>query len=335
MGGLASHDYPTDGWVANRTVDFLSQSTRLGHFRGAGAGVFRAFSVDQLGPRTVNRSTSGNLRSWLMCSDGGMDLPTYSTLRIERVAGQQLATLVLNRPECLNALSRVLLSELAKACQWLNDQHDIKVLVVRGEGRAFSAGFDLGDFKGGAEEISPRDSADLGRVAAEALTGVRQLTIASIHGHCVGGGLVLAASCDLRVAADDTYFSIPEVDLGIPLAWGGVPRLTRELGPAITKELILTCRQFSATEAKAVRFLNRIVPLPELDQVVEELAHELAEKPGFAIRSTKQQVNAVMEEIAGTGRSANDADTLAAALSDPESRAASVRYLESRSTNYG
>ena len=259
-----------------------------------------------------------------------MDIASLSTLRVDREAGSAVAALLLDRPRRLNALSRVLLTELADVCRWLDDQHDIKVVVIRGEGRAFSAGFDLADFGSRSGEMSVRDTADLGRIAAEALTEVRQLTIASVHGHCVGGGVVLAASCDLRVAADDARFSIPEVDLGIPLAWGGIPRLARELGPAVTKELVLTCRPFDAAEAKALRFVNTVVPPADLDRAVDDLARRLASQPGFALRSTKQQVNAVMEEIAGTGRSANDADTLAAALADPESLDASRRYLEAR-----
>ena len=143
---------------------------------------------------------------------------------------------------------------------------------------------------------------------------------------------MLAAACDLRLAADDTRFSIPEVDLGIPLAWGGIPRLVRELGPAITKELVLTCRPFTADEAAALRFVNRVVPAADLIAAAQTLADELAGKPEFALRTTKQQVNAVTEEIAGTRRNANDADTLAAALADPESRETSRRYLAARQT---
>ena len=259
-----------------------------------------------------------------------MVMPLFSALRIEPGSSETIVHLVLDRPDNLNALSRVLLGELATACRWLDERHDIKVVVVRGEGRAFSAGFDLGDFGSSTDAMSPRDTADLGRVAAEALTGLRALTIASLHGHCVGGGLVLAASCDLRVAASDARFSIPEVDLGIPLAWGGIPRLVRELGPAVTKELVLTCRPFSAEEARALRFLNTVVPAEELDRTVSDLAESLAVKPGFALRTTKQQVNAVTEEMIGTGRNTSDADTLAAAVADPESAAASRRYLADR-----
>lgn len=242
-----------------------------------------------------------------------------------------LATLTLNRPTRLNALTRNLLREIVRACRLVDEDHpDIKVLVVRGAGRAFSAGFDLEDFSTPETGRTSRDTADLGRLAAEALTNVRPLTIASIHGHCVGGGLVLAASCDLRLAADSARFLIPEVDLGIPLAWGGIPRLVREIGPALTKELVLTCRPFTPDEALAARFLNRVVPEVALAPAVQELAESLCGKPAFSLRVTKQQVNAVMEEIGSTARNTIDGDVLTAALADPESRAASRTYLERR-----
>jgi enoyl-CoA hydratase/carnithine racemase len=243
-----------------------------------------------------------------------------------------LATVTLNRPNRLNALTRTLLRELVAACRHVDEELlDVKVMVVRGAGRAFSAGFDLSDFSTPEPGRTSRDTADLGRLAAEALTNVRPLTVASIHGHCVGGGLVLAASCDLRLAAESARFSIPEVDLGIPLAWGGIPRLVREIGPALTKELVLTCRPFTPAEALAVRFLNRVVPEGELDSAVAELAASLCAKPAFSLRVTKQQVNAVMEEIGSTARNTIDGDVLTAALADPESRAASRAYLERRS----
>ena len=241
-----------------------------------------------------------------------------------------VATITLDRPDRLNALSRRLLGELIEACEWADSRHDLKVVVVRGAGRAFSAGFDLADFAERSDTMTTRETADLGRRATEAVAGIRQLTIASVRGHCIGGGLVLVAACDLRVASSDARFAIPEVDLGIPLAWGGIPRLVRELGPAITKELVLTCRPFDAEEGHRMRFLNRVVDPADLDAETERLAAELATKAGFALRTTKQQVDAVMEEIAGTRRNANDADALVVAMGDPESRAASKRYLERR-----
>lgn len=259
-----------------------------------------------------------------------MPKPRLSTLKLTHRAGEPVATLLLNRPDKLNALSAELLAEIPTACRWLDDTAEIKVVVVRGAGRAFSAGFDLNDFGKLSQGVSTRDVADLGRLAAEALTNVRPLTVGAFHGHCVGGGLVLASACDIRIASAGVRFSIPEVDLGIPLAWGGIPRLVRELGPAVTKELVLTCRPFGADEARDLHFLNRVVDDDQLVEAANAFAAELADKPAFSLRATKTHVNAVMEDMAGTARNANDADTLVAAMADDESRAASIRYLKSR-----
>lgn len=257
-------------------------------------------------------------------------IPHLQHLRWEHSAGTSIGTIVLDRPTRLNALSIALMTELVELCRWIDRQHEVKVVVIRGEGRAFTAGFDLSDFSGVYGGNDPRAGADLGRVMAETVTDMRPLTIAAVHGHCIGGGVVLTAACDLRMAAENTVFSIPEVDLGIPLAWGGVPRLAREVGPAIAKELILTCRPFDANEAASLRFINRVVPTESLIDEAMALAASLAAKPMFAIRATLSQVDAVMEEMAGTRRNANDADTLVVALHDAESRAASARYLADR-----
>lgn len=257
-------------------------------------------------------------------------VPVFETLCVEvRPAG--IGFLTLARPQKLNALSRRTLTELADAARWFDARRDVHVVVVRGEGRAFSAGFDLNDFvEAPAPELSPVDAADLGRVMAETVSAMRAVTIAAVHGHCVGGGLVLAASCDLRLAADDASFSIPEVDLGIPLAWGGIPRLVRELGPALTMELVLTCRSFGAEEAAALRFVNRVVPAGALDAEAESLATSLASKAPIVLRATKQQVRAATEALVPTVGATADAYGLAASLHDPEARAAAARYLESR-----
>jgi len=251
----------------------------------------------------------------------------FETLVVE-VDGA-VGQLILNRPQKLNPLSTRTLGELAAAARWFDEQRDVKVVVVRGAGRAFSAGADLGSFRG-PQELPVREAADRGRQMAEALEGMRALSIAAIHGWCVGGGLVLAAACDLRVAADDARFSIPEVDLGIPLAWDGIPRLVREIGPALTKELVLTCRPFDAAEARAAGFLNRVVPPDQLDATVMELARSLAGKASHALFSTKRHVNAVTEQMVGSMRSWSDADGLVTAFGDDECAEARRRYLGMR-----
>jgi enoyl-CoA hydratase/carnithine racemase len=251
----------------------------------------------------------------------------FETLRAD-VDGS-LGHLTLDRPKKLNPLSTTALTELAAAARWFDEQPGVKVVIVSGAGRAFSAGADLASFEG-PQAVPMREAADRGREMAEALESMRALTIASIRGWCVGGGLVLAAACDLRVAAEDARFSIPEVDLGIPLAWGGIPRLVREIGPALTKELVLTCRPFDAAEAKAAGFLNRLVPADELDDSVLELARSLASKASHALFSTKRHVNAVTDQMVGTMRSWSDADGLVTAFSDAECVAARRDYLQTR-----
>ena len=123
-------------------------------------------------------------------------------------------------------------------------------------------------------------------------------------------------------------FSIPEVELGIPLAWGGIPRLVREIGPALTKELVMTCRELGPQEAKAAGFLNRVVPDADLDEAVASLVANLLRMPRLALLATKAHTNAVTESMVGTGRSWSDADGLLAGLRDPEGRASAAAYLE-------
>ena len=252
----------------------------------------------------------------------------FETLLVD--ASTPIGTLTLNRPARLNALSRLTLTELAQAAAFFDAERHVKVVIVRAEGRAFSAGFDLNDFTAPADDMAPRQAADLGRVMAESITNMRAMTIARIHGHCVGGGVVLAGSCDLRYATVDAKFSIPELALGIPLAWGGIPRLVRELGPAVTKDIVMTCRPFTPQEALALRFVNGIGTADEIDALVMSASEALAARSALTLELTKRQINACAEELVSVGRSVSDADTLVAAQRDPESRAASLAYLASR-----
>ncbi len=261
-----------------------------------------------------------------------MQEANFETIRVQ-VEGPR-GNLTLNRPKQLNALGALTLREIAEAAQWFDRHPELKVVVVSGEGRAFSAGADISAFEstdaGGSSgpAQNPRDTADAGRIMADALERMNAVTIARIHGHCVGGGVVIASACDLRIAATNTRFAIPEVDLGIPLAWGGIPRLVRDIGPALAKELVMTCRPFDANEAKSIGFLNRVVPESELDDAVETLAAQLVEKSKLALLSTKRHTNAVTEQMVGAARSWADADGLVAGLRDPEGRAAARRYVE-------
>ena len=251
----------------------------------------------------------------------------FETLEVN--AEGPVGELWLNRPDRLNALSTRVLQELAGAARWFDEQPGVRVVIVGGRGRAFSAGADLDGFPG-IEDAGLRSAADAGRIMADAMEAMRVPTVASIQGWCVGGGLVLAAACDLRVAADSARFSIPEIDLGIPLAWGGIPRLVREIGPALTKELVITCREFGPEEARAAGFLNRVVPEAELEQAARDLAAQVAARPPGPVAATKRHTNAVTAQMLGTARAWSDADSLIASLLDPECAQARENYFKAR-----
>ena len=254
----------------------------------------------------------------------------FSTIEVE--CDGPRGRITLNRPDKLNPLGPTTLSELVEAAAYFDARPDMKVVVVCGRGRAFSAGADLAAFAGagGADRsaMSARQGAEAGRLMADAIEGMRAVTVAEIHGHCVGGAVVLAAACDLRVAADDTTFSIPEVDLGIPLTWGGIPRLVRLIGPALTKELVMTCRRFGADEAHRAGFVNRVVPVAALQGEVDQLVSDLVAKSAYTLFCTKRQVDTVTEGMVATHRAWSEAELLVAAQRDRESRDAAAAYLE-------
>lgn len=124
-----------------------------------------------------------------------VELPHFATLLVE--VAQSLCLITFNRPKKLNALSTELLQDIIRLSHWLYTRDEIRVVIIAGAGRMFSSGFDLGNLKSATVGELPRASADLGRLAAEALTNVPQLTIAAVHGHCVGGGGRLGRSMRL------------------------------------------------------------------------------------------------------------------------------------------
>ena len=165
-------------------------------------------------------------------------------------------------------------------------------------------------------------AATLGERAVSALQNLNAITLGAAHGHAIGGGFLLFAACDLRVAANDTVFSIPEVDLGVPLTWGGVPLLVRELGASRARELIVTCRRFGTDVLLPNGFLYQTFDPQSFDESVDNLARELSQKPAWALRDSKRQFNAVAQ-----GAEVNEPELFANAVLHPEFMATAMRYL--------
>ena len=246
-------------------------------------------------------------------------------LKVSAEAG--IARVVFDRPALLNALSPGLLNGLIETCTDLGQDGSVRIVVLEGAGSCFSAGADLPAFLSLLTGPDARDTADLGRRATNAIAELPQITVAGIRGHCVGGGLVLAGACDIRIAADDTRFVIPELDAGIPLAWGGMEHLIRLVGETLAADLVLSCRPFGADEALRAGLISRVVPADRLENELTELTTAIARKPLSVLRTTKQQLIAVR---AGTFDAHGDADALLAALRDPEAQELGRQYIATR-----
>ena len=234
-----------------------------------------------------------------------------------------IARLQLNRPAVLNALSPDLLQKLIDRCDELARDDVTKVVVLEGSGKHFCAGADLPQFTK-RMQTDPHGTADLGRRAAEALAAIPQITIAAIKGYCIGGALVLSAACDLRIAADNSRFSIPELDAGIPLSWGGMAHVVRLVGESLANDLILTCRRFDADDALRAGFISRIVAAGEFEEEVTALAESVAAKPRIVLRQTKRKLTDIR---AGTFDARDDAAEMIAAMADPEAMSIGQEYI--------
>ncbi len=237
-------------------------------------------------------------------------MDTLLVERDEKLPG--LVTVTLNRPERLNAIDGRMHEELQRLCHELRTDHEARVVVLTGAGRAFSAGADV---RGPAappttDPLEARIRSANGNRTCEALEALPQVTIAAVNGLAVGGAVVFLSCLDIRLAAEQAWFSIPEVDLDIPLTWDALPRLMRELGPARTKELVMTCDRFSAEEALRWGFVNRVYPDDRLLGQARALAEKLLAKDQLALARTKATTNALAQLMVPAQVTYSDPDLL-------------------------
>lgn len=255
---------------------------------------------------------------------------SFETLEVQDAVGP-ITRIWLNRPARHNALNSTALEELIAAFEEQQRRFDSPVIVLGGHGPSFCSGADRNDPPGrltAGSERSPRArryAAQLGRRALEAIESVEAITIARLHGHVIGGGVVLALGCDLRIAASGTRFRIPEVELGIPLTWGAVPRLANEVGQARAKELILLGDAFDADTAEKYGLVNRVVRDADLDDCVDRWAERIASQPEWATHMTKTQFRAYGRAQSLGDVTEGDGDLLSAASAEDPGRFTSKR----------
>lgn len=225
-----------------------------------------------------------------------MDDPGTQHVRVER-RSDGVAVVRLDRPK-MNALSGAVLDQLAVAFGELGEDPPGAVVVWGGD-RIFAAGADINEFATAGGGVVGSDEAravsDRFRAALDALAAIPRLTIAAISGHALGGGCELTLACDLRVCADTARLGQPEILLGIIPGGGGTQRLARLIGPARTKDLVLTGRQVGAEEALRIGLVDRVVPRDQVLTTALTLAAEAAAGPVVAQALAKRAVDEGLE----------------------------------------
>lgn len=237
---------------------------------------------------------------------------------VRYVQAGPVATVTLCRPEVLNAQTPAMWAELHDISRELPG--DVRVVIVRGEGRAFSAGLDLSVARGDGDSslaelarMSPEECAE--RIAGfqSGFTWLRRpslVTIAAVQGHAIGAGFQLALNCDIRVLTDDARFSMAEVTLGLVPDLGGTKRLTELVGPSRALEICLTGRRISADEAERIGLAAAVVPRDQLDAAVADLAAAVLAGPAGAVAEIKALIaGALGRSYADQDRAEREAQT--------------------------
>ena len=204
-----------------------------------------------------------------------------------------IATVVLNRPEKLNALSRATWAELGTQMRELSVQTEVRCVIVRGAGdKAFAAGADISEFPDvRADSKQGRLYGDLIHDTMQALSHCVHPTIAMIRGACVGGGLEVALACDLRICSEGSRFGIPINRLGLTMGYGELMGLLAVVGPALAKEILLEGRVFDAHEALNKGLVHRVVADSALESEVRASAERIAAGAPLAARWHKRFID--------------------------------------------
>lgn len=223
-------------------------------------------------------------------------MPTYETLLLDIDEG--VATITLNRPEALNALSAGMLEDMMAALDFLDTREDVAVLLITGNRKAFAAGADIKEMIDVQylDALATDFLARWNRVATQ-----RRPTIAAVAGYALGGGCELAMMCDIIIAANNARFGQPEIKIGTIPGLGGTQRLTRLVGRAKAMDLVLTGRMMEADEAERAGLVSRVVPLDDLQSEARETARTIAAYSRSAIALARECVDAAVNTTLDQG----------------------------------
>ncbi len=248
-----------------------------------------------------------------------------------------VGTVTLNRPDRLNAFFGTMRDEIAAAFERLADDHDVRVIVVTGAGRAFCAGADVGYLAELLESEDFDEAVELveaGRRVVNAIRHAPQPVIASLNGPAAGGGANLALACDLRIASERASLGQTFNRIGLHPDWGGTYHVPRLVGPARAAELFFLADMISAERAERMGLVNRVVPHEELGNATREWAERLAAKPRLALELAKRAIqrspHSTVDEMLEYETRAQEA-----CFRSDDAREGIRAFLEKRSPRFG
>jgi len=220
----------------------------------------------------------------------------FDGFHVERDDERGVATITLDVPDKLNRVSMAARDQLASAFDELGREESVRVVVLRGAGRAFTAGGDIAGFLRAEPET-------LSRLAWNVAAAERcpKPVIAALHGFAFGVGLELALACDFRIAAEGTELALPEVKLGMIPGSGGTQRLARLVGLGRAKDMIMRGRRIGSEEALALGLVTEVVPIAELDGAIDRLVEELSALSPLALSMAKRVLNHAYDGPLGLG----------------------------------
>jgi enoyl-CoA hydratase len=243
------------------------------------------------------------------------------------------AYVTINRPKKLNALNKETISELSFAFEKLEEDQNIRVIILTGSGqKSFVAGADISEFVHFSEEEGGR----LAKIGQEKLfdyiENLSTPVIAAVNGFALGGGLELAMCCHFRIASDTSKMGLPEVSLGVIPGYGGTQRLPQLVGKGKAMEMIMTASMISAHEAKACGLVNEVTTQEELLPTVEKIASKILRNSPIAISAAIRAVNAGFED--GVNGYNTEIDEFGSCFGTKDFTEGTSAFLEKRKPNF-
>ncbi len=237
-----------------------------------------------------------------------------------------IATIKINRPDVLNAVNMDIIEGLSRAIDDIEKDSGIRVAIITGVGKSFSAGADISMFK----DLKPAEARNFGfSEITRRLELLDKIVIAGVNGYALGGGCEIAMACDLRIASEKAKFGQPEINLGVIPGAGGTQRLPKLVGKTKAMELILTGAMIDAQEAYRIGLVNEVVPEERFDESLEEMARTISQKGAVALALAKRAINASLHTDIDTGLEI-EKDLFAVLFSTEDKEEGVAAFLEKR-----